>query len=84
MNQEDTDMGGMNLGDIVADAQGRETDFFADRLMELLRDHVPEPQQAAFMAKLSSIMESIEDTHPVRVRLFNEVHGRLHAKNQQR
>lgn len=80
-------MAGMNLGDIVADAQARqdtETDFFAQQLMSLLEEHVPSTQKEAFMAKLSATMESLGDRHPGRIAVFNEVHKRLHAENQQR
>lgn len=80
-------MSGMNLGDIVAAAQGRQdtqTDFFAQRLMELLEEHIPATQKEAFMAKLSATMESLGDTNPARIAVFNEVHKRLHAENQQR
>lgn len=80
-------MAGMNLGDIVAETQARqdtETDFFAQQLMGLLEEHVPSTQKEAFMAKLSAMMESLGDRHPVRIAVFNEVHKRLHAENQQR
>lgn len=80
-------MAGINLGDIVADAQKRqdtETDFFARQLMGLLEEHVPATQKEAFMAKLSATMESLGDRHPARIAVFNEVHKRLQVENQQR
>ncbi len=79
-------MAGMNLGDIVADAQRKQdtdTDFFARQLMKLLEEHIPAMQKEAFMAKLSATMESLGDSHPARIAVFNEVHRRLHAENQQ-
>ena len=80
-------MTGMNLGEIVANAQlvqKTETEHFADRVMELLEEHVPSTQKEAFMVRLSSIMESLGDRHPARIAIFNEVHTRLHDENQRR
>jgi hypothetical protein len=64
--------------------QETETDHFANRIMELLEEHIPATQKEAFMARLSSIMESLGDRHPARISTFNEVHKRLHAENQRR
>ncbi len=78
-------MTGMNLGDIVADAQKRQgIERFTQRLMTLLEEHVPATQKEAFIVKLSATMESLGDTHPTRIAVFNEVHRRLYAENQQR
>ena len=80
-------MAGMNLGEIVGEAmvvETREVNRQADRLMEMLDEHVPAPQKQAFMVKLSAMMESLGDTHTDRIAVFNEVHRRLHADNQQR
>jgi hypothetical protein len=80
-------MTGMNINDIIGEAMAiekREVNRQADRLMEMLDEHVPATQKEAFMVRLSAMMESLGDTHPARIAVFNEVHRRLHAENQQR
>ncbi len=61
------------------------TEHFTKRLMDILNEHIPQPQRSTFMVGLSTIMEGIEDRrgHPDRIAIFNAVHKKLHAEAKQ-
>lgn len=53
-------------------------EHYTMKLMEMLNEHIPQPQRSTFMVGLSSILEGIEDRD--RIKVFNAVHKKLHTE----